>query len=158
MPFPWLKDDMPKPIPPAEGPCPKLAEMTRELIKGLTLRQAANRTGGKVSHDTIRRATDGQRVTPEKLDILALSFGSNPNELRHAAGHGLLPNYPHPVSGEMVEDSAGVDETNPLIQYTPDGYQITLTSPDGKPVQLQGDSLRRLDLEIRLTNESEQIR
>jgi transcriptional regulator with XRE-family HTH domain len=157
LPFGWLTDDMPRPIPPAEGPCPELALAVRELTKGLTLRQAANRTGGRVSHDTIRRAMDGQRISVEKLDLLAFAFNVNPNELRQAAGHGLLPKYPDPVSGEMVEE----EDRNPpgaLVQYTPEGYKLTLLSPDDEPVPLPSDTLRRIDLEIRLSQEREQPR
>lgn len=150
-----LVSDMPKRLvlsDPPEGPNKELAYIVREMTKGLTLRQAANRTGAKLSHDTIRRALDGQRVGPEKLDILALSFGRNPNELRLAAGHGLLPGYPDPRSGSVVAGNAPIEQSS---QYTPEGIRVDLAYPDGRPVPLPPDLLRRLDFEIKLIEEKE---
>ncbi len=151
-----MVEDMPKRMvlnDPPGGPHKDLAAIVRNMVKGLTLRQVANHTGSKISIDTIRRAMDGQRVGPEKLDILARSFGRNPNELRIAAGHGLLPDYPDPRTGESVVAAPGPQSTT---QFTPDGHRIEVERRGGITRPLPLDLLRRIDFEIRLLDEKEQ--
>jgi hypothetical protein len=148
--------DMPKKLAldePPGGPCKDLARIVREMVKGLTLRQMANHAGSRISIDTIRRAIDGQRVGPQKLDILARSFGRNPNELRIAAGHGLLPEYPDPRT-----DPAPPGKTPAVsaTQYTPEGNRIDAAYPDGRPIPLPMELLKRFDFEIRLLKEKDE--
>jgi transcriptional regulator with XRE-family HTH domain len=78
-----------KKFAPVTGPHPELARLVRQITGDVASRVAARR--GNISHDTISRLWNGDRVTESILFRLALGYGVNPNPLLKAAGYPPLP-------------------------------------------------------------------
>jgi repressor LexA len=89
-----------------DGPYPELAYAVRDLLASasppMSLRAAANKTMGAVSHDTIKRLVNGERVGMEKLDALAIAFGKHPNHLRRPAGYPPKVGWDEAVGAESA--------------------------------------------------------
>jgi hypothetical protein len=119
-----------KKYPTPSGPYPELARLTRQVTGEVTSRVAARR--GNVSHDTISRLWNGDRVTESILFRFALGYGISPNPLLRAAGYPPLP----------TTDAKGVRES--ATQYAaldpPPGYE-TLSPADQEIVRATLDAL-----------------
>lgn len=95
----------------------KLGEYLKRLRGTLSLREAAKRTDGKLSHNTISQAEKGTnshgkpfKPTPETLKVLADVYGADYSVLMNLAGY-LLP--PSNVQVKTTSDSAIISVEDP---------------------------------------------
>lgn len=104
------------------GEFPALAYAARRMVGGLSLRAVANKTDGVVSHDTVKRLLNGEKIGEDKLDALSRACGQDPNILRRAG------EYP-PLVAWGEESRASTARERPELTYEPDIDSIPV--PDG---------------------------
>jgi hypothetical protein len=92
------------------------------MVGGLSLRAVANKTDGVVSHDTVKRLLNGEKIGEDKLDALSRACGQDPNILRRAG------EYP-PLVAWGDEGRASSARERPELTYEPDIDSIPV--PDG---------------------------
>ena len=114
--------------PEIVGAYPELAVKVREITGEVASRVAARRAG--ISHDTIIRMWQGDRVSQPILFRFALGYRVDPNPLLEAAGYPAMDDYdfqrqPIPkVGGESQKSElapADKIERTPVFP-TPEGY------------------------------------
>lgn len=125
------------------GPCPDLARLTRQITGDVPSRVAARRSG--VSHDTITRMWQGDRVSEAIVIRFALGYGVDPDPLLKAIGRpsmaiqrkafeAALQAESYPLSPEMLSSS---DRSRPVdrerIETSSDPLRLIGSELDPQP-------------------------
>ena len=160
---------------PITGRYPELAKEMRRLLRGMSSRAAARKSG--VNYATLSTMLHGDRASMESTVKVAQAFGADPNRLLEVSGYPVV-HAPAPVEDPLLLAGREVDPTPlaviPLapgkVSANPNRARDTVIEPYGtfgerlpgqvRSIEVEGDCMQPFfqDGDVLFVRESEDAR